>query len=227
MDDPRSLIVKALGQRVPAKVIAVEKGRLQGIPLALRWMSSDELQKARRAANKRMTEVLAWKQENLFTEAGIEDEQTEYATQVLAVALIEPPGNDVVSPRDARRFAASADELREMLDKHEIALLWRIWCDYEIERSPLTLAPVDDEGRLMMSEAMEATLTALGEARVSSYALHGFDTVTLRFIVTELAERLYSTPTTSPSSDTSPSSAPGDGSSDSSGSGTGPAMTIE
>lgn len=225
--DKRSPIAKALGDRVPVKPVIVERGRLKGVPLALRWLSQDELQKARRAANERMTEVLAWKEENLFTEAGEEDVETERATQVLALALVVPPAEDTVSPRAAQRFAASADELREYLDKQEIALLWRMWCDFEVERSPLSTAKRLADGSLAMTEAMEATLRALGEARVSSYALHGYDTVTLRFIVTELAARLCSTPTSSPSSATSPSSEPADTSSAPSGSTSDPTMTVE
>ncbi|MDO9016553.1 MAG: hypothetical protein Q8S73_26550 [Deltaproteobacteria bacterium] len=224
-NDPRSPLARALGQRVPVKAVTVEKGRLRGVPLALRALSQAELQECRRAANLRLVEGLKWQEENLFTEAGLEDSEIENATQILALALVTPQSADAVSPRDAQRVAKDADELRLLLTKHEIALLWRIWCDYEIERSPLSTAPVDAGGRLLMSEAMEATLRALGEAQVSSYALHGYDTVTLRFIVTELAERLYSTPTNSPSSGTSPSSEPDDDSSETSDSPTG--MTVE
>ena len=217
--DNRSPLLRALGDRVAVRVVTVEKGRLRGVPLALRALSHAEMQQCRRAASAHMTGALAWAQEQLVTEAGEEDLETEVATQVLALALVEPQSADAVRPGDARRIVADANELRDILTKGEIALLWRIWNAHEEERSPLSTAKGWAD--------VEATLEALGKARVSSYALHGYDTATRLFIITELAERLYSTPTSSPSSDTSPSSESPNDSPDTSDSTTSPTMTVE
>lgn len=203
-DDKRSPLAKALGERVPVKVVTVERGRLVGIPLALLALSMDESQDATVSAHKHLTEVKQWAEENLFTEDGTTALNMEIATHVLSRALVVPPGKEAVNPAEVQRVVGSSDELRKLLQPDEIQLLWGMYLDHLQERSPLS--------RARSWEEVEGTLEALGKGQVSTFALSGFDVATLRFIANELAVRLFSMPTSSPSSDTSPSSAKADGS---------------
>lgn len=218
IEDKRSPLAKALGERVPCKVITVEKGRLVGVPLALLALSADESQEATIAAHKQLVSERAWEAENLFTEGGTASLNLETAVQFLARALVVPPGKEVVDPAEVQRVAASPDDLRKHLQADEVSLLWSMYLEHVQERSPLS--------RAASWEEVEETLEALGKGQVSTFVLSGFDAVTLRFITHELARRLY-TPTSSPSSDTSPSSESPPASPGSSDSTTDPTLTVE
>lgn len=209
-DDKRSPLARALGDRIPARVVKVEGGRLVGIPLALLALSMDDSQDATIAAHKHFTEAKAWAEENLFTEGGAAALSMEVAVHILARALIVPPGKEMVSVAEVQRIAAGPDELRRLLLPDEIKLLWGMYLDHMEQRSPLSRAQTWEE--------VEGTLEALGKGQVSTFVLSGFDSATLRFIVTEAAVKMYARPTSSPSSGTSPSSGSPDGSSASSGS---------
>ncbi len=222
-EDRRSPLAKALGERVPAKVIAVERGRLVGIPLALLALSMDETQDATVKAHQHLTVTKKWAEENLFTEDGTAALNMEVATHILSRALVTPPGKEEVNPAEVQRVVGSPDELRKLLQPDEIQLLWGMYLDHLQERSPLS--------RARSWEEVEGTLEALGKGQVSTFALSGFDVATLRFIVNEQAVRLFSTPTSSLSSDTSPSNGRDDGSRPTSDSATEsptqPTLTVE
>lgn len=210
IEDKRSPLLRALGDRVPVEVVTVERGRLMGLPLAILALSMDATQDATVLAHKHLTEEKKWSEENLFTEGGAAALNMEIATHILARALVVPPGKDVVNPDEVRRVASSPDELRRVLQPDEIQLLWGIYLDHIQKRSPLSRAATWEE--------VEETLESLGKGRVSTYALSGYDNATLRFMLHEMAVRMYGTPTSSPSSATSPSSGSPDASSASSGS---------
>ena len=134
IEDKRSPLAKALGERVPCKVVTVEKGRLVGVPLALLALSADESQEATIAAYKQLVSERAWEAENLFTEGGTATLNMETAVQFLARALVVPPGKDVVDPAEVQRVAASPDP-SELLGER-VSPRWRSRCGPGATRGP-------------------------------------------------------------------------------------------
>ncbi len=157
---------------------------------AVRAVSAHERLVAVSEAVKWFTETLKLDRSDLYTETGESALELESKVRGLAFALVDPD--------DAReQLAKSADEVRKLLEVDEIARLWEEAADFTAERSVFDKAKTWQE--------VEARVIAVGKGLSPKTSLSCFDSVTLRFIVTELASRLYA-PTRPSSSDTSPAS---------------------
>jgi len=197
-EDKRSPLAKALGERVPFRRLELTTGRLAGIPIAIRSLSAQQITDATREAVRYLSEA-GWTDDHLFTELGESIFNMETCVQILARALIVPPGSDLVKHEEVTLLTSGPDQVRALLDPDEITLLDREFNAFQAERSPLS--------RATKWEEVQDLMEALGKGQVPSSRLSVFDDTSLRFIVTELAARLMSA-TRALSSPTSPSSAP-------------------
>ena len=194
--DHRSLLAKALdGRGVIVKIVddfVGTGGRLEGVPLALRALSNDERVKCIARSVAFLLGPCGMSEEHCFGQGqGAFERDLEAKVQILALALVEP------APPHAR-VAASADDLRTLLDADEITQLFEIYADHIAERSPISSAATVEE--------VEAVIVALGKGTIPASRLTRYDTSTLRSTIVSLAVRLE-TLTSSRSSPTSPSSA--------------------
>lgn len=224
-EDKRTPLQRFLGERVTCKPVEILRGRLAGMPVALRALSTAEIQKATVEAKKYLT-AEGWEAEDLFTELGESTFNMETAVRVLAVALIVPPSADEMKPGEVARLTSGPDQVRAMLEPDEITLLFQEFCAWQEERSPLS--------RAKSWEEVEDLIEALGKGQVSISRLNAFDPSSLKNIIFELAVQRMSA-TRPPSLPTSPSGEPEDESSTPSGSGTetttrptsGPTLIVE
>lgn len=222
-EDKRSPLQRFLGERVPCKPVEILRGRLAGIPAAVRALSSAEIQRATLDATKYLT-AEGWEKEDFFTELGESVFNMETAVRILAAALIVPPAAAETKAAEAVPLTSGPDQVRALLEPDEITLLFQEFCAWQEERSPLsrakTLAEVED------------LIEALGKGQVSISRLNAFDPSSLKNIIYELAVQRMSA-TRRPSSPTSPSDAPAPASSKPSASATaatsssGPTLTVE
>lgn len=208
--DNRSPLAKALGERVPCKVVEVLRGRLAGVPMAVRALSNGEIQRATIEARKHLL-AEGWESEDLFTELGESVFNMETAVRILAAALIVPPGGDAVKAPEAQRLTSGPDQVRALLEPDEITLLFQEFCAWQEERSPLSRAKTLEE--------VEDLIEALGKGQAPSSRLNAFDPSSLKSIICGLAARLMSA-TRPPSSPTSLFAAPAPAPSTPSGSAT-------
>lgn len=197
--DNRSPLAKAIGERVPAKTVTLDRGRLAGVPMALRSLSAGALQQASRDALKYLTET-GWRDEHLFTELGKSALNTETAVRILAAALVVPPAADTGKVSDLEMFTSGPDQVRALLEPDEITLLFNEFCGWQEERSPIS--------RAKSWEEVEDFVEALGKGAVPTSRLLSFDTSSLCFMLREVAAR-WTTATRRPSSGTSPFGEPG------------------
>lgn len=165
--------------------------RFRGIPLALRTLNADENLRVRADALKWLSSLCGFTEDYLVgTTAGQAIAEFEVKVRTIALALVEP-----APPH--RAVAKDADELRVLLDADEVAGLFEHYVDWVQERSPISAA--------RSAEEVASLVDALGKGTVPMSRLSGYDSVSLRSIVTELVARSR-TQTSSPSSPTSPSS---------------------
>ncbi len=202
--DVRSPLARALGGRVAWKRVEAPKGRLAGLPIAVRSLPYERIQTAVRAATAYLTEKCGWKEEHLYTELGEAQLDIEAQVQTLALALVVPPDRGAeLSEGTVATLASSADDLRALLEPDEIGFLYRQFVDFQNERSPLT--------RAKSAEEVEAFIDALGKGTTPLSSLSTCEGDTLLHIALAMAARLRR-PTSPPSSPTSPSNAPDAGS---------------
>jgi len=191
--DTRSPLARALGERgVVVKIVDDLGGQLDGIPLALRPLSTETRGGAVAAAIKYLTGPCGLSEAYLYdTSNGAAELDLETKIQLLAVALCEP------APPHAP-VVASADELRGLIEANDAGQLFEVYADFLAERSPLSRAK-------SMAE-VEAVVTALGKGMTSVSRLTSFDSTTLRSALYSLAVR-HEMLTSSNSSPSSPSTA--------------------
>ncbi len=195
-DDKRSPLARFLGERVPCRRVEIRTGRLAGLPAALRALSAAEIQRATLDAVKHLT-TEGWEKEDLYTELGESVLNMETAVRLLAAALVVPPGEQgEVRPGELAPLTSGPDQVRALFEPDEITLLFREFCAYQDERSPLS--------RAKSVEEVEDLIEALGKGQAPTSRLNAFDPSSLRSIITGLAVRLMSA-TRPPSSPTSPS----------------------
>lgn len=199
VSDTRSRLARMLGGALPFLRVEAPTGRLAGLPVALRALSSEEIQTATRAAYKSVTD--AGGADYVLTDVGEPDLALQTKLELLAVALVEAPAKDHPMPREGyTRLVSSSADLAKLLDPEEIDFVWNRYLDHQKERSPISHAESWEEVR-------EAVL-AMGKGTIPTSRLSGFDASSLRTIVVGLAKEL-ATLTRPSSSTTSPSNAPG------------------
>lgn len=190
--DVRSPLSRLLGQ-APLALKAIEgfegaSGRFRGTPLAVRALSGDDQERATAEAAKHLVATCGFERADLYTEIGEGLFTYEVKVQLLARALYVPGPSPVP-------FAASAEELRRLLEPDEVAELFERFLDWQEERSPLR--------RARSWEEVESFLEALGKGWTAPTSLSSYDAASLRFMLRELAVRWVKL-TKPPSSDTLP-----------------------
>lgn len=202
--DTRSALAKALGRAIPWKRVVVEKGRLVGVPLAVRWLSDEAISGAALDAVKYLATPERWREEQLYTELGTAIHDLETQLRTLAAGLIlPPPEGQNLTPETCALAARDADELRTLLDPDEIRYLHTEWLRHQRSCGPITYAQTD--------EAVEAFVDSLGKGTTPPSRLRTCEPDTLLSISLCMAYRLSTLPSSS-SSPTSPSSDTSDGS---------------
>lgn len=166
-------------------------GRLRGVPLALRTLTSDESVRLRAQAVTFLRDRCGFSEDYLIgTTDGTSITEFEVKVRTLALALVEP-----APPH--RQLAKDADDLREMFEVDEVSGLFESFIDFVQERSPITSAQSPEE--------VGALCDALGKGMLPFARLNVCDSASLRSIARELATRLRAL-TSAPSSPTQPSS---------------------
>ena len=209
-EDKRSPLAKFLGERIPCRRVEILSGRLAGMPAALRALSAGDIQKATLDAVKYLSGE-GWEKEDLFTELGESVLNMETAVRILALALVSPPEVDQARTGELSRLTSGPDQVRALFEPDEITLLFREFCAYQEERSPLSRATTVGE--------VEDLIEALGKGQAPISRLNAFDPSSLKNIIIGLAVRQMSA-TRPRSSPTSPSDGPATASSTPSGSAT-------
>lgn len=165
--------------------------RMRGIPLGLRTLNADESTRLRADALRWLTGECRFTEEFLIgTTDGTAIFEFEVKVRTLALALVEP-----AAPHPP--VAKDADDLRRTLDADEVTALFEMFLDWVAERSPITSARGVEEVR--------ALCDALGKGTLPLARLSGYDSVSLRTIISELVAQLR-TQTNSPSPRMQPSS---------------------
>jgi hypothetical protein len=163
----------------------------EGTRFAVRALDAESKSRALANAVTWLTTKGGWTRDALYEQNGAAVLDLECKVQVLARALVQPD--------DARKaFVSGPDELRKLLESDEIAALFEQYLDYEEERSPLA--------KLRSWEEVEPALVAVGKGYATKTSLLRFDSATRLYMLHCMAEQLFGTPTTPPSSDTSPAS---------------------
>jgi hypothetical protein len=162
---------------------------------AVRALSADEREHAAADAVRWLCEGCKWERSDLYTELGDAVRDLECKVRLLFAALVDP-----AAPTQA--LAASADELRKLLDADEIGALFEQLVDYQEERSPFA--------KLRDWQEVETFCVALGKGYAPMTSLLSYDSASLRFIVRELATKwtARTTPHSSGTTSASDSSAP-------------------
>lgn len=197
--DPRSPLARALGERGVAVKILDDLGgsRLDGIPLAMRPLSTDTRGKGVAAALRFLTEKCGLTESYLYdTRDGAAELDLELKIQLLAASLCEPAPPHAAVVKDA-------DELRTLLEPGDVAQLFEVYADFLAERSPIS--------RAKSAEEVEAVVTALGKGMLPASRLTSFDSTTLRIALHSLAlrhERLMSSNSSPSSPSTEPDATP-------------------
>lgn len=207
-EDKRSPLQKFLGERVSCKPIEILKGRLAGLPAALRALTTVEIQRATVEAKKYLT-AEGWEADDLYTELGESIFNMETEVRLLAVALIAPPASGEMKTSEVQPLTSGPDQVRALFEPDEITLLMREFYAYQTERSPLS--------RATSVEEVEDLIEALGKGQAPISRLNAFDPSSLKSIITGLAVRQMNAMRRR-SSPTSPSDAPETASSTPSGS---------
>ena len=193
--DKRSGLAKLIGDSpIPHRVFAFagSGGRFgEGTQFAVRALGGEGKMRALADAIAWLTTKGGWPRDALYEQNGAAVLDLESKVQVLTRVLVDPSD-------PSKSFVASADELRKLLEPDEICALWEQFLDFEDERSPLA--------KLRTWEEVEPELVAVGKRYARPTSLLRFDFGTRQFMLQCMAERLFSTPTKLPSSDTSPQS---------------------
>jgi hypothetical protein len=191
--DVRSPLAKLLGsQPIAHRVFEFDGsgGRLKGKPIAVRWLSVAQLEEAHGAAIKFLVEKCGWDRGDLYSDAGSAVLNLETKVRMLAVGLVD--AEDV-----SKTLVKNADELRGLLDVDEVTALFEELSEFLRSQSPLT--------NVERWEEVEGFVTALGKGWTLPRSWNSYDADMRRFIITELAKRLYGPPTPSSSDTTQPS----------------------
>jgi hypothetical protein len=150
-----SLAKSLAGLRRPDANIKVFEipGRLAGVSFALRWLSADERMLALGDALKTCLSRFAFTREDMYTDLGEATHDLECQVQVLFRAL--------VNPKDpATKAAASADEVRTLLDADEIKYAYKEWLLWQEKNSPfLKIDKLEDVERMVdhLGKGLEPT----------------------------------------------------------------------
>jgi hypothetical protein len=165
---------------------------------AVRALSVEEQERAHSAAIEWLLKLGGHAREDLISESGNNVFELELMTQLLALALMDPE-----SPRAP--VAKDAASLRALLFADEIEACFREYAAFQSERSPIRSIRSADE--------LAEVIDALGKGRASSINWLRYDVISLRSIITTLADRA-SRQTRPNYSDTSPPSPSPDASSE-------------
>lgn len=165
-------------------------GRFKGKPIAVRWLSVAQLEEAHGAAIRFLTEKCGWDRGDLYSDAGSAILNLETKVRMLAVGLADP--ENVKQP-----LVRSADELRGLLDVDEVTALFEELSEFLRSQSPLA--------NVERWEEVEGFVTAVGKGWTLPRSWNSYDADMRRFIITELAKRLYTPAMPSSSDTTSPS----------------------
>lgn len=194
--DDRSPLRKALDASRSGRAIKLIEfdgsgGRLRGVPLALRTLTTEENIRVRADALRWLSAECGFTEDFLVgTTSGESITDLEVKVRTIALALVEPaPPNAPV--------AKDATEMRALLDADEIAALFEEYLEWVQERSPITTAKTAEE--------VASLVDALGKGTLPLQRLSGYDSVSLRSIVRELVHR-WTRQMNSPSLPTSPQS---------------------
>lgn len=169
----------------PHRVFELTEGRHKGVAFAVRWISADERATALQEAHGYLLSK-SWDRTDLYDGAGGSAFSLETQIRMLLRGLCNPQNPD-------EPMAASADELRKLLDPDEIARLYSEWATFQDERSPWRRWPT--------AEAFEADVDALGKGLMPPMWLSSCEHASLQRIITSLVARRQ-TPTKDNSSDT-------------------------